>query len=580
MSQTLAKQAIRNTIKKLFSLQFDELKETKNYIELLKICKDINGLNVKQWLILKALDIIFIDNDKIKENLENAEAIKYFYYIIDKKDFDRDKEFLLFINHKKYKGAFENLNINSKEKSILEFICEVKKETKMLFDCIDSIYDLKLPNYVRSRCSYDFSGKFDDYLAQFELFFNYYDFDNEKEYISLEYNSEKQFYFKEYSYEEAESLNKNTERSSNFKDIKKYLSKNSIKLFVPPKDDDKKVSTKQNVTIDEKPAITNNKIEQTNNIESMDKEDIKIDFSKNENLMKLIKEEVKKEYENKFNSLKKQYDEKTNELKKQYDEKTNEIKKDYVERFNEMEKNNKELKKIYDQKIRQLKKNHESDINDLNKKISKQKKEHEILINKEKEKLKKLDTKFDSIKFTKQSLEKDNEIKAKEMMSLQRDKIELNSKLDIISCRALCKSIIDFLYYVFTSSFKGQSYFDEKNSIINEIESKKSGEFKSQKNILSEIIRYLNKIYDLKLEGDDFAHPEVNFDILIGLIGMGYENVNNLLKKLDLTVLFQRYNELYRLKSNGADIQNITYQIQFMLPEIRDNFLILIKEMN
>ena len=83
MTEDLIKAAIKKTIMKLFSLQFEDLAKEENYIELLKLCKNNVGLDVKKWLAFRALEIIFIENDKFKANLENKEAAKYFDYLID-----------------------------------------------------------------------------------------------------------------------------------------------------------------------------------------------------------------------------------------------------------------------------------------------------------------------------------------------------------------------------------------------------------------------------------------------------------------------------------------------------------------
>ena len=170
-------------------------------------------------------------------------------------------------------------------------------------------------------------------------------------------------------------------------------------------------------------------------------------------------------------------------------------------------------------------------------------------------------------------------IKNKEIINLKKDKDEINKKLDTIHCRVLSKTIIDFLYYVFTSNFKDNTYKEEKNTIIKEIEKKKSEEFSSHKKFLSELIRYLEVIYNKKLEGDEYAHPLVDFQILNGLIGYGYENVINIFKKLDLTLLLRKYNEFYKLNSEAdiSKINNIKNEIMNMLPDKRDNFLQLIR---
>ena len=149
----------------------------------------------------------------------------------------------------------------------------------------------------------------------------------------------------------------------------------------------------------------------------------------------------------------------------------------------------------------------------------------------------------------------------------------------MLNGKFISKTIIDFLYYVFTSNFKDNTYKEEKNTIIKEIEKKKSEEFSSHKKFLSELIGYLEIIYNKKLEGDEYAHPLVDFQILNGLIGFGYENVINIFQKLDLTLLLRKYNEFYKLNSEAdiSKINNIKNEIMNMLPDKRDNFLQLIR---
>lgn len=79
------------------------------------------------------------------------------------------------------------------------------------------------------------------------------------------------------------------------------------------------------------------------------------------------------------------------------------------------------------------------------------------------------------------------------------------------------------------------------------------------------------------MEGDDYAHSLVGFDRLIEIIGIGFENVNKLLKELRLSYLFNKYNELYKIKSMDGDSQKITDEIKGILPEIRDNFFLKLK---
>ena len=242
----------------------------------------------------------------------------------------------------------------------------------------------------------------------------------------------------------------------------------------------------------------------------------------------------------------------------------------------EMEKIEAELKlqkKIYTNNKKKMELKHKYDVNHLNNQIKEKEKNCKSQISKEKEKYNKLKEKYDESNISNNNLTNAIHNKDNRITELTNENVGLNRKLNTISSRALAKSIIDFLYYAFTSLFKGKTYFEEKNIIIEKINTLKDKEYKSQKIILSEFVNYLNKIYNLKLEGDDYAHPLVGIDTLIELIGYGFENVNKILKELDLKKLFDKYNVLYKKQSREEDLGKITDEIMELLPELRDNFL-------
>ena len=588
MTDSLPKEIFKKVIKKIFTYEFEDLKQTENYIELLNIAKKTEGMNLNKWLLLKALEVMFIDNGKLENKLKNDDAIKYFEYIIDKKSHENDtdfkKKFELFINHKKYSQIFEKLDISPKEKIIIEFIGEITKDSKIFFCCLDTAYSMKFPNYVPSQAGFAFSGKFQDFLDEFQTFLIYHDFSEDKEYFSLEYDEEEGFKFKEYSFEEADSIltkMEKMEKSTTFKDINKFINNNKIQITNLKKDDNPnqsniKIDENEIKDEDEKNAFINNKIEPDNNNENKDKEDIKYS-NKDEKSINTIKEEIKKEleeiYGQKINSLQKKYDEVLNTLNKV--QKNHDEDKHELIRLKKKDEENDEKSKFYEEKIRSMKKSHKYDVRNLNKQI----KDLESKINKKEEKNKQLQDKFSSAKTINTGLKNDNDKKNEEITNLKKDKDEINKKLDTIHCRVLSKTIIDFLYYVFTSNFKDNTYKEEKNTIIKEIEKKKGEEFSSHKKFLSELIGYLEIIYNKKLEGDEYAHPLVDFQILNGLIGFGYENVINIFQKLDLTLLLRKYNEFYKLNSEAdiSKINNIKNEIMNMLPDKRDNFLQLIR---
>ena len=588
MAEALVKTSIKKAMDYLFSFQFDDLKTTENYIELTNLCINLEGISVKQWLILKVLEIIFIDDNKFKVTLESEETLKYFDYLIEPKVYANNEkfrnDFLAFIKDKEYSKIFQNLKIKQKDKEVLEFICVVKKDNKILFDCLDAIFRIKLPNYVSTKCLSSFKEEFEVFLMQLKSFLEYHDFENEKEYISLIYDDIDDFDFKTYSYEEAEALNKkNNTNPVTYKMIKKYISKNSIKVDK----DESTIKEKSNIDIKETESI---------------KEDIKLD-SKEEKLIEYIRREIKKEYDDKINLLQKENNEiksKYNEIQSKYNEiqsKYNEIQNKYTQiqkenidikneneniqvRCDEIEEKYNEFQKSHERKIRSMKKYHENDINRINNQILLQKKYTESLINKEKEKYSNLNEKYENEIIISNNLKEENKNQGQEIINLNQEKGQLNNKLDKISCRGISKSLIDFFYFVYTEKFKGSNYSEEKDSIITKLRERDETQLNEvQKKILTQLIEYLDKIYNYKLEGDDYAHPFADLGHLIKLIGIGYENLNNLLMKLDLSVLFNRYNEYYKLKSRDEDVGGVVKEIQVLLIEKRDNYYQLFRDL-
>ena len=571
MSEVFAKQTIRKAIKRIFTYTFEELMSPNDYLELLEICQHIENLSAYYSLIFKAIESLFIDKGKFKEKIENDDAIKYLDYLIDKKSYSPDfkEEFLKFIEHEKYKEIFKALNASEKEKLILEYICQIKKDTKIIIDCINIIYSDKLPNYVPSQENFSFKGTFIDFLNQLENFLNYNDFEKEKECISLEYDTEYGFYFKEYSYEEAIKIMEKVKMNKKQRDVKKFIASHS------------KISQKSEEYLNLNLQVNDDK------------------SSKNQDIIKRQvdnKKENEKEYHDELNHIKEELEEfkkkclkleKSNsDLKKEISDLAkshSDLAKAHSDLENIYSKDKKELddykqkKKVSEYNMKKNQKLYEYKINQLNNIIKDQKKKIETIVDSGRKKYITLNENYDKSKVANNELIKEKEEQKNTISTLNKEKEQLNRKLETIRCRALSKSIIDFLYYAFTSLFKGKTYLEEKNSIINRITILKNNEYKSQKIILSEFANYIEKIYSLKLEGDDYAHPLIGINDLINLIGYGFENVNKLLKELNLSELFKKYNELYRKKSMEEDLKKITEEIQELLPELRDTFFLKLR---
>ena len=569
-----AKQIIKKAIKKIFNYEFEELTTTADYLELLKISKQAENLLAVDSLILKAIESLFIEKEEFIEKIENDNAIKYLDYIIDKKSYNKEtkEEFLEFIKgQKEYEDEFRDLKTTEKEKLIFEYICEIKKDINTIIDCINIIYLDKCPNYIPSPKKLSFTGNFQGYFSQLRLTLNYHDFENEKEYISLEYNTEKGFYFEQYSFEEAMKIRETIDSKRPRKDVKNFIKTHS------------KINKKNDDNLNPNPQINNDEISLIQN--TISQMNI-IEYNKDEIINKNDSHEIKiikKENENKYQDEINRLNEKFEKLEKSHSELQKahlELQKEHSEAVKvhkkEMEKIEAELnlqKKIYTKNKKKMELKHKYDVNHLNNQIKEKEQNCKSQISKEKEKYNKLKEKFDESNISNNNLTNAIHNKDNRITELTNENVGLNRKLNTISSRALAKSIIDFLYYAFTSLFKGKTYFEEKNIIIEKINTLKDKEYKSQKIILSEFVNYLNKIYNLKLEGDDYAHPLVGIDTLIELIGYGFENVNKILKELDLKKLFDKYNVLYKKQSREEDLGKITDEIMELLPELRDDFL-------
>lgn len=559
MSDVLAKQIIKKAIKMLFSLEMKDLKEASNYIELLNMCKNLKYITSKKWLFIKALEVVFFTDGKFKEKNEDDNDIKYLDYLINEKSYSNfpnfKNDFNEFIKEKKYIEVFGGLDIiHSEEIKIIAFICEVTKDSKILFDCINAIYSLNIPNYIPPKMSYLFPEDFKTFLEQVEEFINYHDFDENKEYFSLEYDINNGLDIKWYSFEESDDWILKDDNSTSHKDLKRYIANNSIQPS----------NIKKGGTQNSSQVIDNVQLKR----EEDEKKDIKIneieEKKKYEDIGEMnVKSDVSKEY---FIELK--------EIEKNFNEKLRLQEIKYNQEINSLKEKNEEMNR----KITSMKKFQEMNVKCLNKKMEKIKEADENLLKIEKEKCKRLGSSLDSSKFSNNELKKDIDTKKKEILKLNTENDKLSRRLNIVACRTISKSVIDFLYYVFTSTFKGSSYSDEKDEIIEKIKERKKNEDEYQDKILTDFIAYLDKIYDIKMEGDIYAHPIVDLNLLIKLIGSGFENINLLLSKLQLNQLFGKYNQYYKLKSKNENADKIEMEIVDMLPEKADNFWQLIRD--
>ena len=339
-----AKQIIKKAIKRIFNFEFDDLMTTDDYLKLLEICKEAENLLIIDSLILKAIESLFIENGKFIEKIENDNAIKYLDYIIDKKSYNKEtkEEFLEFIKgQKEYEDEFRDLKTTEKEKLIFEYICEIKKDINTIIDCINIIYLDKCPNYIPSPKKLSFTGNFQGYFSQLRLTINYHDFENEKEYISLEYNTENGFYFEQYSFEEAMKIRETIDSKRPRKDVKNFIKTHS------------KINKKNDDNLNPNPQINNNEISLIHNtisqmnITEYNKDEI---INKNDSHeIKIIKKENENKYQDEINRLNEKFEEFQNNYLK-LEKSHSELEKSHSElqkSHSELEKSHSELQKAH-----------------------------------------------------------------------------------------------------------------------------------------------------------------------------------------------------------------------------------------
>ena len=404
-----AKQIIKKAIKRIFNFEFEDLMTTDDYLKLLEICKEAENLLIIDSLILKAIESLFIEKGKFIEKIENDNAIKYLDYIIDKKSYNKEtkNEFLNFVNgQKEFEDVFKDLKATEKEMLIFKYICEIKKDINTIFDCINILYSDKKPNYISSQKKFSFTGNFEVYFSQLKDTLQYHDFEKEKEYISLEYNIDDGFYFKEYSFEEAMKIKEKTEAKKPRKDVRKFI---KAHLIINPKNDDYL-----------NPNLQINNDESSLKQIIISQKDI-TEYNKNDSHeIKIIKKENENNYQDEINRLKEKFEEFQNNYLKlekshlELEKSHLELKKEHTEFVKvykkELEKVKAELKlqkKIYIDNKRKEDLKHQYDINHLYNIIKKKEQNKESKIKQEKDKYNKLINKFDESNISQNELRDD-----------------------------------------------------------------------------------------------------------------------------------------------------------------------------
>ena len=149
---------------------------------------------------------------------------------------------------------------------------------------------------------------------------------------------------------------------------------------------------------------------------------------------------------------------------------------------------------------------------------------------------------------------------------------KLKDELDIIKCRGLVKSIIDFVYSVFYEIKINKNYEEKKNAILNEIAVYETYD-NMNISLLEQLSDFIKKMFIKKKEGDKMAHELSELNSLFKQI-KGNEEIKNVFAKLKLDNYIVAMNNLYKQNDSILSDNNLIYLIQNKKEEFLNNIII------
>ena len=160
--------------KKIFGKEVYIPKEFNNYINLLEICRNIEGIKGENNLLLTLFEIIFLENGKTRTQIDPNLLRCYKLCLEDNLE---DAYLKYYVNNTETQlvDCLKNEKIFSKNDfRLLALITKIKKDFALFFRSFEDIYMEKCEKYIPNKnMEIIFSQKsFEDNLYDFSLLFN------------------------------------------------------------------------------------------------------------------------------------------------------------------------------------------------------------------------------------------------------------------------------------------------------------------------------------------------------------------------------------------------------------------------
>ena len=508
--------AIKELTEKYFNIILPDLKEEKDYIELINMFKKVENKKKSELnLLILFIEEFFIQQNKFKEN-QKDEDYSEFIDLLELKNVPavaKDEEYrVVFAPLKKAK-------FQEKEKYLIYRLMKKNKSTLLLFKAVEEIISANDIFYIKNEAIN--LPQINCYTFFFKIFYPIQNEGKDSEKYTLDYVNNK-------------FIRRKPNNKELLKDLhdKKYTKEDIISFLKSTEKDGKKDKLSSNNIINE----INNNFE----IQKKEKNPINMQMQASINSI----ENLKKEIDQLQTVINKLYGE-LEDTSKLHESEINEMTKKHKDEIKELDKN-------HEKELKNLKETHKKCIKDL-----KEKYQLILKINK-------------SLKTRINSLFENNEKKSREMASLDinsKKKIDdLISKLNepqkdvskykiengLVKSRDSSKFIFDFLYVIFKKEIDPSIKYENKvNIIINEM---KKVTQKDEVEFINTITIFLDHLYKDKVKGDNIAHSKEFEQEIFNECDSDLKNFFT--NFLEIQKYFQYFKKLYLSKDNiDLDLQ-------------------------
>ena len=528
-----------NAIKQLINIalcyDMPDLKEDKNYLELLNMLKNASIENKSKInLLIMLFEELFIEKGSLKQKGDTRKINDYINYCNIKSipnELNNESDFLIIKNCFMFAG-FDEIDI-----LLIYYLMKIKKEPLLFFRAMEAVLSVKDEYYIKNNKIKIENITYLNFVFKVGQLFKY----DDKDIIEGQYT----FDFID---------NKLVRKQLTIEEINKYLSLDEIKVnkifkFI-------KINQKEIAKIPDIKETSKQKIIQTGKIN--DKKDLETEIR---NLKNKIKElEIKNTISEKEISTLKNQILSLEDNKAKSEIEISSLKAKSESEISSLKAESESLKAKLDQKISNLNERHNESILELKKEIEEIKSKNNFLnmkFNSSENARYKLSEELNFVKIDSKNKIDNLNNELKNSNTINRN---LKKNLEFVELRDSSKCIIDFLYSMFNKDIDLTKKYEEKVDNICKIIMKNAKD--NKKEFIKQLINFLGEIQKNKIKGDNLAHGDkFKYEIT-----NGYENVKKFLYDyIEIHKYFSLFSSLYagnikreEISTKIKNINNIT----------------------